>query len=249
MSETVRLPLALRELFRDGEFSVTPVSLDQIDGGFRSVRFDENPERVELFARILQEDPEAFDPVVLVRGEPWLIVGDGRHRTFASASLGLNEIRAVVLPALPGTSAEQTARLIGARMTARASEPLTKAERKELARHLAADHPDWSQRQIGRETGLDHKTVARCFEEGGTTDEVETGDYDFPRAIDEAVRQLDRFIAKLREDAVFNNMTKFRQGTSRRLAQALVDRYGERASEVAGVVARYFTDAETALGE
>src|SRR6266540_984507 len=154
-TETWTLPSELHEIFGAGSVPVRLVSLDTIDPDFRPVRFGEHDGRIEMFARLLASASDEVPPVILIDGNERGLIADGWHRILGSLKLGSGQVRAVVLPPAPGMSGEQTARLVGARLTARASQPLTKAERKELALALAEDHPDWSDRQVARESGLD----------------------------------------------------------------------------------------------
>lgn len=246
--ETMRLPSELHDLFGEGPVAIQLAPIDAVDPDFRPVRFGEHEDRVEMFARLLSTSPDEVPPAILVEADGRRLIADGWHRILAAARLAANEVRAIVLPSAAGMSAEQTARLIGARMTARASQPLTKAERKELALALAEDHPDWSDRQIARECGLDHKTVGRLRRQSPTDSERSAPEEAYPGpTVEQAVRQLDRFMVKLRDAAVFNNLTRFRKGTARRLADALADRYGSDAPDVAATVSRYFADAAEAL--
>lgn len=251
MTNSAQLPTALLDLFGGVSTRVEAIPLSRVESEFRPVRFGEAPDRIDMFQGLLAEDVEAVPPVILVGRGIDCLIADGWHRILAAVALDRSDILAIVLPGLPGMTSEQTARLIGARMTATASQPLTKAERKALAIALAEDHPDWSDRQVARECGLDHKTVGRLRRGTSSETDVEPageGTY-LAATVDQAVRQLDRFVVKLRDSAVFNNLTRFRKGTTRKLGWALAERYGSEAPDVARTVSRYFAEAAEALVE
>ncbi len=252
MTTARALPHPLHDLYGSGSLPLYLLPLDSIDRDFRSVRFAEDAARVQMFAELILEveDIMEFEPMIVVQdGRGGRRLADGRHRLLAALEVGLHELPSLCVDALGGMTAEQTARLVGARMSATASAPLKKAERKELARRLIADHPDWSDRRVARETGLDHKTVGRIHQVGNSPPErLEDEDHDpLVRAEDEAVAALGRFLSKLRAAALFDNVKTFRPRTARLLARALEHRFGDEASRVAEVIGQYFTEAGRAL--
>ncbi len=81
---------------------------------------------------------------------------DGFHRHEAARRLGLTVLPCVVAPGA-GYPDAVTANLAHGL-------PLGLADRKDFARWLAEQHPNWSYREIGRRSGLSDKTAKRAIE-------------------------------------------------------------------------------------
>lgn len=225
--------------------AVVSVELRAISADFRAVREGEYDARIEMFTRLFLVSPGDIPPVILVAGLERMLIADGRHRIFAALRAGLRSIPALVVEPLRGMTSQGSARLIGARMSTRAAQPLQLRERKRLAVMFIAEHPDWSDRKVGSESGLDHKTAGKLRKAGNsppTSVSVDTYGVG-PRAEDQAVAAIERFLAKLREAALFDNLKTFKPRVARELARAMTDRFGSNAVRVARTMTDYFTQA------
>ena len=113
---------------------------------------------VEKHVRLLIEsDPETWPPL-LVRpsdGGGYDLI-DGFHRYEAARRLNV-----LALPCRIDPDADYPD---GVFANISHGLPLTIEDRKEAADQLHALHPDWSYREIGRRTGLNHETVKRVLE-------------------------------------------------------------------------------------
>ena len=103
----------------------------------------------------LMETPEDWPPVVVAYcdGSPVLI--DGFHRHAAAARLGLETITATAF--YPEQGADLFA--ISFALNIKHGRPLTLRDRKAYAAWLLQYHPELSDRECGRRTGLHHETV------------------------------------------------------------------------------------------
>jgi len=242
------LPYELADLYSTTP-AATSVELRVIDSNFRAVRETEVDARIEMFVRIFLVSPDEIPPVILVAGLERLLIADGRHRIFGALRAGLRSIPAVILEPLGGMTSRSTARLIGARMSARAAQPLQLRERRRLAVMFISEHPDWSDRKVGAEAGLDHKTVGKLRKTGNSPARTDGSDtYGFgPRAEDQAVAAMERFFAKLRDAAVFDNLKTFRPRVAHELARAMAERFGPNAPRVARTMTDYFANVASEL--
>jgi hypothetical protein len=128
----------------------------RIDGGTQQ-RVASSQQHIFSLVDALTEDAE-LDPIaVMFDGcDHWLV--DGFHRYFAYKSDGREIIPAIVSP---GTQREAIFASIAANSEHRAL-PRTRADKRKAVEILLLD-PEWSQwsdREIGKQAKVDHKTVA-----------------------------------------------------------------------------------------
>ena len=140
------------------ENAVIYLSLSEIriDGGTQQ-RVASSQQHIFSLVDALTEDAE-LDPIaVMFDGcDHWLV--DGFHRYFAYKSDGREIIPAIVSP---GTQREAIFASIAANSEHRAL-PRTRADKRKAVEILLLD-PEWSQwsdREIGKQAKVDHKTVA-----------------------------------------------------------------------------------------
>ena len=93
---------------------------------------------------------------VVRRGDRYLLV-DGFHRFAAAQNLGLAEVAVDVLDGPPDGDLASLAFVLNASH----GRPLTLADRRAFAGRLLRQHPDWSDREIGRRAGLVQPTIAK----------------------------------------------------------------------------------------
>jgi ParB-like nuclease family protein len=103
----------------------------------------------------LMETPEAWPPITLARSNGRLLLIDGFHRVEAATRLERDSITAVVHEPPEGCDLFAAA----FQLNAKHGRPLTLRDRKAYASVLLQTHPDWSDRDIGRRTSLNHETV------------------------------------------------------------------------------------------
>ncbi|WP_162800618.1 ParB/RepB/Spo0J family partition protein [Acidibrevibacterium fodinaquatile] len=107
--------------------------------------------------RALEAVPEAWPPLrVVVQGDGFLLI-DGFHRLAAAQNLGLAEVPVEVLD--PPADGDLTS--LAFAFNVAHGRPLTLADRRAFARRLLHQHPDWSDREIGRRAGLVQPTIAK----------------------------------------------------------------------------------------
>jgi ParB-like nuclease family protein len=111
-------------------------------------------------------------------------VVDGNHRLAAARRLGIESLACIVDPEAGHPEA------VAANL--RHGLPLSIRERKEYARWLKHYYPDLSFREIGRQCGLNHETVARALTPPADADAEEPGENRQPRPdlIRKLVRQV-----------------------------------------------------------
>jgi hypothetical protein len=111
--------------------------------------------------RALEMVAEAWPPLkVVAQGDRFLLV-DGFHRFAAAQNLGLAEIAAEVLEA----PADGDLHALAFALNAVHGRPLTLSDRRAFAARLLRAHPDWSDREIGRRSGLVQPTIAKVRQE------------------------------------------------------------------------------------
>ena len=111
--------------------------------------------------RALEPVAEHWPPLKVVkRGGDYLLI-DGFHRLAAARNLKLKAVAAEVLD-LPENGDLHS--LAFALNTAH-GRPLTLSDRRAFAARLLRAHPDWSDREIGRRSGLVQPTIAKVRQE------------------------------------------------------------------------------------
>lgn len=119
---------------------------------------------VEAHVRLLMEsDPATWPPLLVTPAdEGGYDIIDGFHRYEAARRQGTLALSCRIDPDADypdGVLANITHGL-----------PLRMEDRKIAAQHFHSDHPEWSYRELGRRTGLNHETVKRALEARRTHD-------------------------------------------------------------------------------
>ena len=129
-------------------------------------RFD--PERVDLFAELLSDDPLGLPPIEVVRSPSGKVFGlvDGKHRLEAHRKLGLPEIAGVVVSVPAGMDVPQFMYERSLQRCTESSLPLTTKEKIVALRRLLAISPEMSSHRIGKLLGLSHTTIDK-YRKGG----------------------------------------------------------------------------------
>ncbi len=121
----------------------------------------------------LQESPDAWGALLVVRRNGKLILVDGFHRLAAGQNLGLDEVLVRILD----PPEDGDLRALAFSLNAKHGRPLTLSDRRAEAARLLTGHPELSDREIGRRCGLSQPTVARIREEleaGSQIEHLET---------------------------------------------------------------------------
>lgn len=104
---------------------------------------------------------ETWPPLKVVkRGERYVLV-DGFHRFAAAQNLGLGAVPVDLLEAPPDGDLASLAFALNAAH----GKPLTLSDRRAFASRLLREHPDLSDREIGRRAGLVQPTIAKVRQE------------------------------------------------------------------------------------
>ncbi|MDE2200870.1 MAG: ParB N-terminal domain-containing protein [Rhodospirillales bacterium] len=107
--------------------------------------------------RALEAVAEAWPPLrVVVQGDGFLLI-DGFHRLAAAQNLRLAEVPVEVLDSPEDGDLTSLAFAFNVAH----GMPLTLADRRAFAGRLLRQHPDWSDREIGRRAGLVQPTIAK----------------------------------------------------------------------------------------
>ncbi len=105
--------------------------------------------------RSLEETPDAWPPVVVVRHESGYLLIDGFHRLAAAQNLGRQSITAEVLD----PPADGDLRGLAFRLNLHHGRPLSLADRRAYAAHILQTRPELSDRAIGEMAALSGNTV------------------------------------------------------------------------------------------
>jgi hypothetical protein len=109
----------------------------------------------------LQAVPESWPPLAVVcQGSQYLLL-DGFHRLAAAQNLGLDTVPVRVLE----PPADGDLEALAFDLNAAHGRPLSLSDRRAFAVRLLRRHPDWSDREIGRRSGLSQPPVAKLREE------------------------------------------------------------------------------------
>jgi hypothetical protein len=131
-------------------------------------RTEVDADRVHEFYSLYHADGEAALPPIEVIADPagGFVLADGWHRLTALRALGAARVQAVVVSIPAGSDPVAAAFLYAVARSAISSKPLTRAEKQAAVLRLIEIRPGASDREIGRFTGEDHKTVGRLREWG-----------------------------------------------------------------------------------
>lgn len=117
----------------------------------------------EAHVLALMDCPESWPPIVLALDGDLLVLVDGFHRLEAATRLGLQHIPSRIVDA----PVDGDYLRIAFEINAAHGKPLSLRDRKSYAQNLLRAHSDWSDREIGRRTGLNHETVG-AMRHGGS---------------------------------------------------------------------------------
>lgn len=216
-------------------------------------RRDLDEERVEDFAALYREQgPNALPAIELVDdGRGRFLIGDGVHRCEGGREAGLPALPASVLVPEPGVDPVSFAYRHALMRSAISSKPLNRAEKRAAIRRLLREQPDWSDREVARLIGVDHKTVGRLRRElevpnllgDGAGATVRSGPS--PEAVAKRLFRAFEQAYQARGLGIADFFTGDRTGE--RLAGVLESVYGERALERALVFSGWLERAVEAL--
>ena len=131
-------------------------------------------ERVAEFKRMLVEDLRALPEPICVENQGSMILADGYHRVAALSELarefpGDRRFQFVSIRIVNAPSGQQPAAYayeIALECSAKGPLPLTRAEKQAAIARLVLEHPEWSDREVARRVGVDHKTVGSVRRRG-----------------------------------------------------------------------------------
>jgi hypothetical protein len=109
----------------------------------------------EAHVAALMESPETWPPITLFRRGTDLLLADGFHRHEAAKRLGSDALVAIILNAPEDGDLARAA----FEFNLEHGRALTHEDKKARARRLLDEHPELSDREIGRQTRLHHETV------------------------------------------------------------------------------------------
>jgi ParB-like chromosome segregation protein Spo0J len=113
------------------------------------------------YVRDLEAVPDHWPPVKVVKRDDRYLLVDGFHRLTAAKNLGLKEIQAEVLQ----VQDDEDLHALAFRLNASHGQPLTLADRRAFAARLLETHPELSNREVSRQSGLAQATVSKIREE------------------------------------------------------------------------------------
>ena len=108
----------------------------------------------------LMETAEDWPPIIVAHIDGWTVLRDGFHRVEAATRLGYESIGAQVFYPEHGADLFATAFALNVKH----GRPLTLRDRKTYAVALLQRHPELTDRECGRRTGLHHETVGALRE-------------------------------------------------------------------------------------
>ncbi len=197
-------------------------------------RTEVDADRVHEFSSLYQADGEGALPPIEVIADPTggFLLADGWHRLTALRALGTAHVQAVVVSIPSGSDPVATAFLYAVARSAISAKPLTRAEKQAAVLRLIEIHRGVSDREIGRLAGVDHKTVGRLREWGISPPSEQERSRSAPNP-ELAARKLLQAFERIREARGLGLVDWWRGGdrTGHRLADALLDLYGDEALE------------------
>lgn len=130
--------------------------------------------RVAEFKVMLEEDLRALPEPLCVESHGSLILADGHHRVAALERLALEhpgdrrfEFISVRVGSAPsGQLPADFAFEVALECSAKGPLPLSRPEKQAAIERLLTTHPEWSDRQVARSAGVDHKTVGAARKRG-----------------------------------------------------------------------------------
>jgi hypothetical protein len=196
-------------------------------------RAEVDADRVHEFYCLYQADGgDTLPPIEVIADPPGgFVLCDGWHRLTARRDLGAARVREVVVSIPRVSDPVATAFLCAVARSAISAKPLTRAEKQAAVLRLIEIRPGASDREIGRLAGVDHKTVGR-LRAWGISPPVSRAARSVPGA-GAAARKLLGAFEKIREARGLGLLDWWRGGdrTGHRLADALLDVYGDEALE------------------
>ncbi len=119
--------------------------------------------------RSLEETPDAWPPVVVVKQGSVHLLTDGFHRLAAAQNLGLETVRAELIE----PPADGDLRSLAFSLNLRHGRPLSLQDRRAYAEHILRTRPELSDRAIGEMTALSGNTVTAIRRELEATAQIE----------------------------------------------------------------------------
>jgi hypothetical protein len=196
-------------------------------------------ERAAEFMNLYAEEGvDALPPIqVVAASDRQFLIADGWHRATAQLRLGVDPIRAVVIDPPPGRAPEDVAYERALHTAARASKPLSRAEKRTAIARLIEERSQASDREIARLVGVDHKTVGAIRRQLGSSPEAPgaedggPGEHYLVRlAAGEIARRLVRDTQRLWDARGLGEMM-LGDRIGAHLANALVDEHDEGARD------------------
>ena len=173
----------------------------------------------EMQVEALMQSQASWPPIVIATINDRTTLLDGFHRVEAASRLGLTHIEASLME----TASDADLFQIAFELNAKHGKPLDLRDRKSFAKRLASTHPELSNREIGRRTGINHETVATLRLNTAMVDsqrsERRPGDLPADVSLFDPIR--------------FSKATRAQKaaaGYIKRLAAALADPYSEDAA-------------------
>jgi len=110
--------------------------------------------------RALEERPDSWPPLKVVRREGRYLLVDGFHRLEAAKTLGLESVRVEVVEVSPGTDLHELAFALNSTH----GRPLSLTDRRAFAERIVRGQPRLADREIARRSGLAANTVGAIRE-------------------------------------------------------------------------------------
>ena len=204
----------------------------------------------EFYALYEADGPGALPPLEVVPDPTGgFLLADGWHRASALRALGVPVAPAVILALAPGQDPVAAAYEHALARSAISAKPLSRAEKQAAVLRLLQLYPEASDREIGRRVGVDHKTVGRLRQRGDSPSALKRpGSTVTP---EQAAKRLFSGFEKVSGASAGGFMDWLRGGdrTGQRLADVLVEVYGEDAGARVQQFIAWLDDAAAALDE
>jgi ParB-like chromosome segregation protein Spo0J len=110
--------------------------------------------------KALEECPESWPPLAVVRHCGRYLLVDGFHRLAAAQNLGLDTVPVDVVP----FPEDGDVHAVAFALNAAHGMPLSLADRRAFAARLLREHVEWADREVGRRAGLSSNTVGKVRE-------------------------------------------------------------------------------------